>query len=80
MEAMHDVLGVLMVGAEKYGPEDWRSRPGIYDESWEAAMRHLQRLRMGEELDGESGIHHAAHVVCRGLFMLVEYQKRNGGR
>mgnify|MGYP001183686380 CR=1 FL=1 len=76
MEAMHDVLGVLLLGATKYGPEDWRTRPDIFNESWEAAMRHLQRIRLGEVLDAESGLHHAAHLVCRGLFMLAAYHAK----
>lgn len=77
MDAMQDVLGVLLLGANKYGPDDWRTRADIFDESWEASMRHLQRIRMGEHIDPESGLHHAAHLACRALFMISNYKERN---
>jgi hypothetical protein len=64
MEAMSDVLDVLSMGAAKYGPEDWRARPDIVASSWEAAMRHLQQLALGQGLDAESGLPHEAHVIA----------------
>ena len=76
MEAMPYVLEALALGAAKYpGDADWRKRPDIETESWEAAMRHMSWLAVGTELDAE-GPHHAACVIARMLFILAKYDER----
>lgn len=76
MEAMPYVLEALALGAAKYpGDADWRQRPYIETESWEAAMRHMSWLAVGTELDAE-GPHHAACVIARMLFILAKYDER----
>lgn len=76
MEAMPYVLESLALGAAKHpGDDDWRKRPNIEEESWEAAMRHLSQLRLGAELD-EDGQHNAAAVISRMLFILAKYDER----
>jgi len=39
-----------------------------------AAFRHLLALMMGERYDKETNIHHGAHLVCCGLF-IIHYDK-----
>ena len=37
-----------------------------------SAMRHLEAIRLGEDIDAESGLLHAAHLQCNAQ-MLTEY-------
>ena len=61
----------------------WTEALGKYPEgNWEkgmpwteviaSAMRHLEAIRMGEDIDAESGLLHAAHLQCNAA-MLTEY-------
>ena len=61
----------------------WTESLGKYPENnWEkgmpwteviaSAMRHLEAIRMGEDIDKESGLLHAAHLQCNAA-MLTEY-------
>ena len=62
--AMEQTAWVHRLGAEKYGPYNWRDT-GVCATTYVAAiMRHLNAWRDGEDLDPESGISHMAHVAC----------------
>jgi hypothetical protein len=61
----------------------WTQALGKYPEgNWEkgmpwteviaSAMRHLEAIRLGEDIDTESGLLHAAHLQCNAA-MLTEY-------
>jgi hypothetical protein len=61
----------------------WTESLGKYPENnWEkgmpwteviaSAMRHLEAIRMGDDIDSESGLLHAAHLQCNAQ-MLTEY-------
>ena len=61
----------------------WTQALGKYPEgNWEkgmpwteviaSAMRHLEAIRLGEDIDIESGLLHAAHLQCNAA-MLTEY-------
>ena len=61
----------------------WTESLGKYPENnWEkgmpwseviaSAMRHLEAIRLGEDIDAESGLLHAAHLQCNAA-MLTEY-------
>lgn len=55
---------VLRHGAEKYGEFNWRTsrvRATVYVS---AALRHLLRYLDGEDVDPDSGLPHAAHVMA----------------
>ena len=61
---MEQTAWVHKLGAEKYGPFNWRET-GVCATTYVAAiMRHLNAWRDGEDLDPESGISHIAHVAC----------------
>ena len=58
---------VLTFGAEKYGPDNWRS---VRSEKYLAAAgRHLNAYRRGETYDQETGLPHLMHAVCCLMFV-----------
>jgi hypothetical protein len=62
--AMEQTAWVHKLGAEKYGPFNWRETGVCASTYVNAIMRHLNAWRDGENLDPESGISHLAHVAC----------------
>ena len=61
---------VLLSGALKYGPYNWRTagiRMTIYID---AIQRHLAAYANGEDLDPESGQPHIAHVLACAAILL----------
>lgn len=62
--AMEQTAWVHKLGADKYGPWNWR-KTGVCASTYvNAILRHLNAWRDGEDLDPESGISHLAHVAC----------------
>ncbi len=55
---------VMELGANKYGPMNWRSNKVKATVYYEAALRHIFSALDGEELDPESGQPHAAHAMA----------------
>jgi hypothetical protein len=53
----------LKIGAQKYGPFNWRVEPVQGRVYLEAALRHLLLLLDGEDFDRDTGIHHSAFVL-----------------
>jgi len=62
--AMEQIAQAHKLGAEKYGPYNWRNGEVCATTYVAAMMRHLNAWRDGETLDPESGISHLAHVAC----------------
>lgn len=61
--ALEQTAWVAKLGAEKYGPYNWR-KTGVCATTYVSAiMRHLNAWRDGEDLDPESGISHIAHIA-----------------
>ena len=55
----------------KYPAGNWeKGMP--WSEVIASAMRHLEAIRLGEDIDAESGLLHAAHLQCNAA-MLTEY-------
>ena len=75
--AMVEVAKVFTFGAYHYGDRNWEA--GF---SWSrcigSALRHFYKFTLGEDYDDESGLHHLAHFVANGLFLL-EYAIRKTG-
>lgn len=66
---LDDTAQVLGYGARKYDAENWR-KAGPWKEVLDCAMRHMHKMFRGETHDDESGVHHAAHVMCNIGFLL----------
>lgn len=71
--ALTELAKVLTFGAKKYSSNNWRA--GIaYSRIVGACMRHLNAYNAGEMLDHETGLSHAAHLMCEAMFLL-EFEK-----
>lgn len=68
-EQLEDVAKVLMVGAEKYSPDNWKKCDDIKRYK-DALMRHVVSYISGDKTDKESGKSHLAHAVCNCLFLM----------
>lgn len=64
------VIQVLEYGAKKYAVNNWVGVPDAETRYYDAAMRHLDAWRNGEDNDSESGLPHLAHAACCVLFLL----------
>lgn len=53
---------VFKLGAQKYGPFNWRDNRVSSSVYYSAAMRHLMSWFDGENIDPESGQSHLAHA------------------
>ena len=61
---------VMTLGAKKYGPMNWRQDPIQADTYFDAMIRHLFSWWVGQEIDGESGESHLAHIMaCCAILM-----------
>lgn len=61
---------VMALGAEKYGPYNWRTKKIRRTVYLEAAMRHIVQALDGEDTDPESGMPHEAHAAtCMGILL-----------
>jgi hypothetical protein len=73
-----EVVKALTFGAKKYDRENWRYVEDATNRYYAAARRHLSAVRMGEDTDPETGLHHYAHAICCLYFLLeLEIEKRN---
>jgi hypothetical protein len=61
---MEQTSWVHKLGADKYGPWNWRETGVCASTYVNAILRHLNAWRDGESLDPESGITHLAHIAC----------------
>ena len=68
-EELRDVVKVLMHGAEKYSPDNWKKCDNVVRYK-DALMRHVIAYVSGEEIDSEFGLSHLAHAVCNCLFLM----------
>ena len=69
LESVELVVDVLMFGATKYAPNNWKKVQPM-ERYLDAAMRHLVARLQGEVLDKESGLPHLAHLACCALFAI----------
>lgn len=64
-----ELAKVLTMGAEKYGPEDWKTTDNAHRRYLDALHRHLNAFERGEMNDPESGQSHLAHVAANAMFL-----------
>jgi len=61
----------MAIGADKYGPFNWRGHlPIQYMTYVEAMLRHLLALVDGQDLAEDTGVHHLKHVLAGGGILL----------
>lgn len=66
--AMAYLAQVLTFGANKYTAHNWRK--GIpLSKLIAASQRHLTAIAAGLDTDEETGLPHAAHLMCEAMFM-----------
>ena len=63
-----------MQGALKYGHYNWRDDPVSASTYLEAAKRHLDLYKEGQNVASDTGIHHLAHAMtCLSIIIDAEY-------
>ena len=71
--ALAEVLKVLEVGAQFYGPRNWAENH--QDVKWSrylnALERHLKKFKRGQDFDEETGLDELAHMAANVLFLLT---------
>lgn len=77
---MHDLIPpmaqkamaeVLTFGANKYGRNNWKKlKPSQYNRYLNAALRHMQSIRMGETVDKETNLPHTWHLITNVAFLI----------
>lgn len=66
--AMAYLAQVLTFGANKYAAHNWRK--GIpLSKLIAASQRHLTAIAAGIDTDEETGLPHAAHLMCEAMFI-----------
>lgn len=55
---------VHKLGADKYGPWNWRTNKVELMTYLSAMMRHIDEVLSGTDIDPESTEHHLAHVIA----------------
>ena len=70
-----EMIGVLEMGALKYGENNWKEVPNGNVRYYDAAMRHIESWLEGEKKDAESGLSHLAHAMCCIAFLM--YLEKN---
>jgi len=60
----------MAVGAQKYGPFNWREQPVQYVTYLEAILRHLLALMDGQDRAEDTGIHHMKHIAAGAAIVL----------
>ena len=76
-ESLLAITRVLDIGAQKYGPDNWRSGMA-WSRYYAALLRHMTAWWAGEDTDPETGLSHLAHAGCCAMFLL-SYAERGAG-
>lgn len=67
-KALEPMVKVLMFGANKYAPNNWKK--GLkYSVISESLQRHLYAFMEGEDSDPESKLSHLGHILCNAMFL-----------
>ena len=70
VQPLHEVAQVMTFGAMKYADNNWQKVDNAVVRYTDAALRHIESWRGGEQNDHESGNHHLAHAICCLLFIM----------
>lgn len=81
-EAMFGMAQAFEDGAKKRSEHNWEVGPDSHTWSFQDRLRaiegHALRLRMGEDIDPVSGLHHAAHIMANGAMLYTASLKKLG--
>lgn len=68
---------VLTFGAQKYAEENWRKGISV-KRLIGSSCRHLIRIALGEDIDPETGLQHAHHLMCNAMFIgwMLKYNRQ----
>jgi Domain of unknown function (DUF5664) len=69
-EALEECAKVLEFGKKKYSRDNWKLLPPEerFTRILPSMMRHVIAIANGEEIDPESGLSHAGHIMCNAMF------------
>jgi hypothetical protein len=67
--AIDEMAKVMTFGAKKYEPNSWRNVANAESRYLAAALRHAFAIARGEINDPETGLPHAAHLMCDAAFL-----------
>lgn len=67
-KAMEPLVEVLMFGAKKYAPNNWKKGLAV-TEITESLIRHVHAFIEGEDNDPESKLSHIGHIMCNAMFL-----------
>ena len=74
--SIEGLVKVLEFGVEKYGLDNWKI--GLDpNETLESLMRHTIKLLNGEQLDDETNLNHAYHIMANAMFYIYHKNKEN---
>lgn len=73
--AIEELARVLTFGAKKYAAHNWR-KGIVLSRLIAASARHLFAIARGEDVDEETGLQHAAHLMCCAMFMVWTIKHR----
>lgn len=75
--AIDEMAKVMTFGAKKYYPDNWRLVEDANNRYLAAMLRHAFAISRGELKDPETGLPHAAHVMCCAAFLVELMEKQN---
>lgn len=76
-KSLESFAKVLMKGAEKYAPENWKRGMKLRDIR-KSLARHTLPILNGDDIDPEWNLPHAAHAMCNLMFYLYYTQTEEG--
>lgn len=71
LPAVQSTLDVLIFGAQKYAPDNWKKVPDAKKRYYNALLRHITDWQLGKKVDEDSHLPTLAHVCCCALFLLA---------
>jgi len=80
MGVIKEVVRVLMKGAKKYSPDNWKVVPNARERYYNAALRHITAWHEGSPYDSQTKISHLAHAMCCLIFLRALERRENDFR
>lgn len=68
MKALEPMVEVLMAGAKKYSPDNWKKGLPVKD-LMDSLQRHYVDFSTGIDLDEETQLSHVGHMMCNLMFI-----------